>query len=229
MKCSAMLLARQDYTKERLFSLAKEHVGEFCALNNLKFPKIKINNAVTNYGYYRYNDNDGYIVMNYWKCKMPVFNPTNGRLQSFPGNKTDRTIAGVLCHEVGHYIDFTTRNTINLSLQFRSLYGVENTITSYDLMDIERVAESLRLFILNPMLLKAGRPKTFDILSQHLKPLHNWPWKLLFSHVKNKQQYFDWCEKWIQKCSHIDKEQMYLKEVYSKNSRVRYINLNEIK
>lgn len=225
-----MLIAKVCHTKQDLFCLAKAHVAKFCDLNNLSFPLITINNNIENYGYYKYNDQNGYICLNYKSCKNPMFKPT-GRLQSFPGNKTDRTIAGVLCHEVGHYIDFTTRNEINLSMKFRDLYGVENTITSYDLMDIERVAESFRLFILNPMLLKAGRPRTFEILNSYFKPVHNWPWKLLFSHCPQKELYYNWCEAWISHSKNIDKQQKIMQNLYNNNkgSRVRYINLNEPK
>lgn len=195
-----MLIARPKYTKLDLYNMAVQQVNDFCKLNNFPLPKISAGVAGPNSGFYRHNRNGGYIVVDLENSRYPVFKPNafNPRNQSFTGNKTDRTPAGVVAHEVGHYIDFNTRYTLNLVAKFRSIIPLESSITSYDGdRDFERVAESMRLFILNPRLLEEGRPKAFEILRQRFKPIHKAPWTIMFHYAQRKEIYIDWCQKWI--------------------------------
>jgi hypothetical protein len=219
-----MLIARPEHTKQDLLRITTLQVIDFCELNNLPIPKIKII-VCRNYGFFQPNAQGGYIGINLPATRLPVFNPVNGRLQSFPGNKTDRTPAGVLAHEVGHYVDINNRAKFNLASEFRALIGVENSVSSYDTIEVERVAEAFRLFILNPKLLQQGRPKAYTILQKHFKPVHQLPWRLAFHYTKAKATYIDWCEKWIDKKNVITKEAKVMRYLIDShpNSAPRYI------
>lgn len=218
------LIARPDYTKQDLYKLTCEQINQFCELNLMTPPKIKIA-ICRNYGYYQPDSNGGYIGLNIKAARLPVFSPTTGRFQSFTGNKTDRTVAGVLAHEFGHYIDMGVRKHLNLRGQFRALIGVENSVSSYDIIEVERVAEAFRLFILNPQLLQQGRPKAYAILFNHFAPVHNLPWRLLFHYSPKKDLYIRWCEQWIQKRDVITKEAKLMCKLIDRhsNSAPRYI------
>jgi len=81
------------------------------------------------------------------------------RSWSFPGYKTDRTPVGVIAHETGHHIDAMLgilRHGAN-DLQ----HVVKQKITSYEPNTSELIAETLRLFILNPDLLSIVAPDRF--------------------------------------------------------------------
>lgn len=200
-----MLIPKPSYTKDDLFRMTLQQVNDFCTLNNLKVPKVRVQ-VCNNYGYFQPGANGGHIGINVKKTRMPVWDPVNPQLQSFPGNKSDRTVAGVLAHEVGHYVDINNRLKFNLAGKFRAIIGVENSVSSYDIIEVERVAEAFRLFILNPKLLEEGRPKAFQIIRQCLKPVHQLPWRVMFHYSRSRAKYIDWCEKWIDRQHEITKE-----------------------
>lgn len=90
------------------------------------------------------------------------------RLWSFPGSKVDRTPYGVLAHEFGHFVDEV--------LGYPSRHGFwskkTNPVSGYEPNNSERFAESMRLFILNPCLLRWGSPQRYaEFLSHGMKPV----------------------------------------------------------
>ena len=94
------------------------------------------------------------------------------------------TVAGVLAHEFGHYIDDIFKNP---SKKIRKAIGSESCVTSYEPNTFEVFAEAFRLFVLNPELLKEGRPKRYSFFeSLGLKPvlLDNWEYVLGNAHPK---------------------------------------------
>jgi hypothetical protein len=155
-------------------------LDQFCALNAIQMPKIKSTNSKSHYGYYKWKSST--IWINVKKCRTPVKTP--GFTWSYTGYKSDLTAAGVLAHEAGHYVDdILGRPSKKISKFVRG----EAAVTSYEPDSCEAFAESMKLFILNPDLLKIGRPKRYEFLiSLGLQPLilDSWEVVLACAHPK---------------------------------------------
>lgn len=175
----------RDYTvfkpkdrKEILKSDGEELIREFCTLNQLKIPKI-VYQKLDSKGCYFWGRNTLYIDPN--NCRHPTKTP--GFSWSYPGYTADMTIIGVIAHEFGHYYEdnYLRHN------QIKSL-PKNKKVSSYEPNLSERLAETMRLFITNPDLLKQLNPKRYKVLADkwNLKPLHNQTWKevLKFAHIK---------------------------------------------
>ncbi len=93
------------------------------------------------------------------RCASPAKAPMS-RMWSYPRHKIDRTPIGVVAHEVGHHVDtmlgYPSRS-IPKDLWRRPVSGYEPNAS-------ELFAESMRLFILNPHLLKSGSPLRYEFL-----------------------------------------------------------------
>jgi len=92
---------------------------------------------------------------------------------NWPGSTTDRTPYGVLCHELGHHVDYrvsqrkyTYSGSFGESIRLKS---GEQPLTSYCPDDGEWFAEMFRLFVTNPALLYCVRPKTWQLLSNRFR------------------------------------------------------------
>ena len=84
---------------------------------------------------------------------------------SFPGYTTDRTPMGVVAHEIGHYVDHMLGYP---SLRVEWTAVGKEVVTSYEPNSSEKFAESFRVFILNPALLKIVSPGRFTFLREVL-------------------------------------------------------------
>jgi len=115
-------------------------------------------------GWYR----DGFVFVNLPKCAKPVANPFANR-RSYPGNKTDRTPVGVVAHETGHHVEeslYGRRLTPHHGEKWRALIKKTKAISGYEPVPSESWAETLRLFILNPDLLRRAVPGRYDFVTQ---------------------------------------------------------------
>jgi hypothetical protein len=111
---------------------------------------------------------DGYVFVNLPKCAKPVANPFANR-RSYPGNKTDRTPVGVVAHETGHHVEaalYGRRLTPRHGETWRALIKKTKAISGYEPVPSESWAETLRLFILNPDLLKQAVPARYNYVTQ---------------------------------------------------------------
>lgn len=152
-------------SKQELYKLGKERVKAFCEANDLPVPSIRAE-TIWHFGacaYYR----PQYIRIHLPSCSAPA-TQSQVRNWNWPGSTTDREPYGVLCHELGHHVDYLTGDVKG---KFWSNYGEqvkfesgEKEITSYCPNPSEWFAEMFRLFVTNPFLLKALRPRTFEIL-----------------------------------------------------------------
>jgi len=164
------------FDKEEALLEAVEIVGKFLRLNEISPPRI-LRKRLSTKGDYR----AGVIRIDLGSTVSPVKTP--GFSWSFPGNRSDITVYGVLAHETGHYVSDTHR-------WFRPKWKHghrEPGVSSYGRPNGEEgLAEAIRLFILNPDLLRVGRPQMFSLLrvTLGLKPLHNDEWEnvLAFAH-----------------------------------------------
>lgn len=142
---------------------AKNLIKNFCIINNIQTPKTYIKNELNHLGEYLV-DGSNRIYVNIKKC-------AKSNKTTRPDWIIDNTIQGVLTHEFGHYLHIKHKKK-ELNNSFKRLK--EPTIHYHETDIDEDIAESIRLFILNPVLLKLGRPKRYDILKRHFIPIkHN--------------------------------------------------------
>jgi hypothetical protein len=141
---------------------------------------------------------DGYVFVNVPVTAAPVKEP-NHRSWSWPGWKTDRTAKGVVAHEVGHYVahKFLPRSQ-EMSAQWRSLLqACRKPVSGYEPVPSEAWAETMRLFILNPDLLRKAIPFRYNfVLEQGLRPVE----RLLkkgWKRVLGNDNYVAAAERWI--------------------------------
>ena len=145
----------------------------------------------------------GRLFVNLKRSKTPVKVP--GFAWSFTGFKADLTAPGILAHETGHHIHFQFdkrldsehRRILLNCLQY--LKENEAPVSGYEPNLHEVMAEACRLFILNPTLLKEGRPERYRFLTGHLglKASHAAPWREVLKHAHPK--IISAAENWILK------------------------------
>lgn len=201
-----------DTDKERLCYLGKYLAQQFMELNGVSglrgitfsagISGLKAGGSIGVYSQYIKS-----IVVNPKKCMVPVMLAGGrplGRSWSFPGSKTDITPVGVVAHEVGHHVDYERRIVRDHKNELHEIRINEKPVTPYELCHEdaetykEMVAEGLRLFITNPMLLKEGRPRRHKFFTEviGLKTLHEAPWRDVLKHADLK--IIDLMERWIQ-------------------------------
>jgi hypothetical protein len=141
-------------SRDDLFELGKAHIAAWCSLNEVSPPKVNPRNGRPDFGvcaYYR----DGEIEI--WVHSCATIGLV-GRQWSYPGYVVDRTPYGVLAHELGHHVDRQHGAAGGVrSHLWRPLDAVP--LTSYCPNDNEWFAELFRLFVTNPDLFCAVRPK----------------------------------------------------------------------
>ena len=97
----------------------------------------------------------GYCFANVAKTRTP------SAAGDWPGYLVDDTALGVLAHEVGHYV----WHWLQLKTEpWRECLRGDKCIGEFETDSEEAWAETLRLFILNPALLKAGLPRRWQWL-----------------------------------------------------------------
>jgi len=195
-----------SYKKDIAFTQAKLYVDEFLALNGLHPPtrlitiaETKNDNRWKDYGWYTFIDSTMFV--NLKKSRTPVKTP--GFQWSYTGFKADLTAPGILAHETGHHIhrimsirndDLGIRKMVDFI--YTSVEG-ERSVSGYEPNAYEVFAESTRLFILNPELLRLGRPKRWSMLTDRLglKPPHDVHWRHVLKHAHPR--IIAAAEKWI--------------------------------
>ena len=131
------------------------------------------------------------------RCRL---NTPTGTLIHAPASFEDYTALGVLCHEVGHLVDYSL-NPLTYSMRklngFQSLVDEEVEISRAEHNVRESFAESIRLFITNPDLLLRGRPRRWDhlVYDLKLKPLHDTRWQTVLQ--KTPRYVHQAVERWL--------------------------------
>lgn len=129
------------------------------------------------------------------KCSTPRF--VKSRNWSWPGYKVDKTPAGVVAHETGHYVVWCMRQDYSMGMNtFAKDFDAHplidwpkimrgKPVSGYEPTSEEAFAETMRLFILNPDLLRAGWPGRYNFLVDAIgmKPAHSHTWREVFSHA----------------------------------------------
>lgn len=170
------------HTKDDMLKYGQARITEFCAFNpNIPIPEIVDTKALGRwFGMYK-NNQPRRIFINVAKCRPITKKP--GFVWTFPGYKADLTPAGVLAHEFGHLIDLHL-NFISRKMNFRG----ESQVTSYEPNLSERFAEAIKVFILNPDLLRQGRPKRYEFMIEKakLRPVIDDDWETVLCNAHPK-------------------------------------------
>ena len=185
-----------SYNKKQAFEDAQTLVREFLDLNSLSHPvsmsdvDIFLNSTPSNMrGYGLYDFKTTRLIVNVKKSRTPVKTP--GFSWSYTGYKADLTIPGILCHEIGHHTHNMRERDLGvqpIKELLKSIRANEKAVSSYEPNVYETFAEMTKLFVLNPNLLKLGRPLRWSFLTQdvQLKPLHDEPWKNVLVNAHEK-------------------------------------------
>lgn len=142
---------------------------------------------------------DGHVFVNIAKTAWPVKKPQY-MSWSYPCWKTDRTAVGVVAHELGHHVSLYLSQKKLVDARHGEVWATlikenKKRVTSYEPIPEEALAETMRLFILNPVLLKKGIPIRYKFLrSIGLKPSERRDWKEVLNHHKD---YITAGRKWI--------------------------------
>lgn len=158
-------------SKADLFMYSAGICATFLELNGVAWPK-KVEDRVIptgrppsgSYGCGVYLPRLQQIMVNSAACA----NPARGtpRQFSFPGYSVDRTPVGVLAHEIGHYVDHVHGYVSNSPDWQNAIRG--SKVSSYEPNASESFAESMRLYILNPELLRAIAPRRHEFMAVNL-------------------------------------------------------------
>lgn len=171
-------------TKEQLFKDGVALAESWCHANGFNMPSVnrlaktdRLYHLAT-CAYYRPET----ITIMVEKCAHPGY---GGRAWSWPGYVIDRTPYGVIQHELGHHVDYidtrkldSPNNGIGGMFSFR-MYSGEPPLTGYLGTDSDKrtfysewFAEHFRLFVTNPELLRAMRPKFYENMIKYgLRPI----------------------------------------------------------
>ena len=153
--------------RARLLELAVPLVQRFLRTNGLALPTLKPPSQGSMPPHFvscgMYDPRTASVHIWPYLCARPAVGVA--RAWSFPGFKTDRTPVGVLAHETGHHIDWMLDLTKPLaSRDWHTREMKREAVSSYEPCAAEAVAETLRVFILNPDLLAAFAPTRYNYL-----------------------------------------------------------------
>lgn len=178
-----------NYSKDELFELALEQITAFAELNKIVLPYVNLAEASRliddiSYGCCRYIAFNNTIEI----CLPRCANTGNGgRLMSSPGSKIDRTPFGVISHEMGHCVHAKVvgeRFSYDDLKPMRRLFvSPRERISGYEPNYREGFAESMRLFINNPDLLKSACPERYSFIADKvgLKPIYDIYWETMLA------------------------------------------------
>jgi hypothetical protein len=138
---------------------------KFLELNNIPIPfyvnkDLSYESDRKTTGLYSPNDNTVYVDLS--ATAKPVQSPRM-RSWSWPGYKIDRTPQGVVLHETGHHVEYwLLKQRAFDSKQWKSIItGERRPVSGYEPNHHEAFAETMRLFIGNPNLLRHGCPQRY--------------------------------------------------------------------
>lgn len=135
---------------------AKSIIQDFCELNGIDTPKIVEDLLMKDAGQFRHGT-PNVLFYNRKNVNDQVAVRKAGAFLK------DLTVCGTILHEFGHFLDFRAKHKLR-----KSFVRLKEPMVHYHEMLIEEdVAESLRLYVCNPMILKHGRPSRFKAISKH--------------------------------------------------------------
>jgi len=199
-----------SYDKTVELARAREYVDSFLDANDLDHVSEVLTEARdakdiskwTQYGWYDFETRE--LFVNVKRSRTPVKTP--GFSWSFTGSKADLTAPGILAHETGHHIhnlwsrrvDPIDRRKLMTEI-VPKIRRLEPAVSGYEPNVHETIAEAMRLFIMNPSLLREGRPVRWALLTDVIgvHPLHDAPWHEVLKNAHPKL--IASLEKWIER------------------------------
>lgn len=146
-----------------LFDYGVSRARLFCEWNKLPVPAFFSNRRLAqDTGYY--NPSTTGVVVDVRATAHPVERPHH-MCWSWPAFKTDRTAVGVPCHETGHHVQYVMMKNRRWDRKWSILCNNTPRITSYEPVPSEAFAETMRLFILNPELLRRYSPDRYNFIN----------------------------------------------------------------
>lgn len=191
MKSKPIVVNPKKFSKEHNRDEGLRVCGDFMRLNKIAFPEfdttgIPVITSLEGDIYGLYNPATKKVYVDTKKSRVPAVNPGHGGW-FYTGSKSDLTVAGTLAHEVGHHVHYEL-DVKKINEGLARVARSEIRVSAYEPNIYECFAEAMRIFILNPNLLRCGRPKRFEFLTKEvgLKPLHNVPWKSVLRHAHKR-------------------------------------------
>lgn len=163
------------YDKRRALHDAVNLAAYFCIRNGVTVPAFVDRVVPGHYGRCSKWQGDVYLVeVDSKRCVLPQ---AGGASWSWPGFKSDRTVAGTTAHEVGHVGHWYGGNFHSFVCQWLNAVGDEPKVTGYaERAPEEDVAEAMKVFILNPSLLEACWPRRHAFLARRFEPVVTADW-----------------------------------------------------
>lgn len=155
--------------KLELYERGVADAEAFLERNELRFPAWVLNPGLDGRGLYEAREER--VSVNLHNCTLPPDTP--GYSWSFPGYKVDASPYGVVCHETGHHV----HHLLGWSGVPAGWY--RKRVSGYEPNWTESTAETLKLLIGNPDLLRVGVSARWEIVTGPwgLKPVHSRPWR----------------------------------------------------
>jgi hypothetical protein len=179
-----------DITRRRLYDEGLAIAKEFLALNNIVIPRFILKDLNSTGLYY-----ENKVFVNLPATTTPVPRPYHMRW-SWPGWKTDRTAIGVVVHETGHHVMDNIRQFPHR--YWNALRKKTKKISSYEPNADEAWAESMRVFILNPDLLRLAVPARYNLIcSCGVQPIAKRLADGYAACLDNNPYYIEAAQKWI--------------------------------
>lgn len=177
------------YDKTTAYTAAVTLCREFLDLNSLAHPEYvptpgPVRGVWKDRGLYvpTHGTVPARVYVDLKKSRPPTRTP--GFSWTFPGSKADLTAVGVTAHETGHHVH-ALLGLADVSKIAKALFRHEAAVSGYEPHVGESIAEAFRLFILNPQLLREGRPFRWNFMVDvlGLEPLHDMPWRQVLVHA----------------------------------------------
>lgn len=205
----AISVMNKFYKKLSLFGLGASLSESFCRNNNIPVPEYRLQ-RLDSTGLYlpQTRTRKAQVLVDLEKTANPVENPGHMRW-SHPGWKTDRTAFGVVLHETGHHVDRVIMEHVTKTKPIRQdVHGAYASdrdewfeahsgkrVSGYEPNASEAFAETMRLFIGNPDLLRRAIPSRYNYLCQVLRLQAVVP--LDYKTAIGNSKYYPAAEKWI--------------------------------
>lgn len=187
------------YDVKSAFLDSRRLVFEFCSANSIAMPDVIGDGKKRKK---RSPSSSGYCTNRtifHTSGVKPALNP--GYSWSFTGYKSDMTAYGIMAHELGHWFHFrlsdgSPRTFGDIGRSAAAVAAAEPAVTSYEPNGCEVLAEAARLYILNPDLLRAGRPRRFEFLEKlGMKTIIDATWETVLANAGERRLRV--LEKWI--------------------------------
>lgn len=164
--------------QESLYNKAIIDIQKFCKKNRIKMPKVCIADVTSKRhkrwcGYYAWGEDTITVIPK--ACIPPAKTP--GWTWHYPRYFTDLSVYGVICHEFGHYLHFKKLHKYDKVDQ--PDFDSEKPLSNCEYNYIEAIAEMIKLFIVNPDLLRRANPERYRFMTEicKLKPITTQNWK----------------------------------------------------